>query len=805
MRNLFSEIIHGLRDFLYWIGFNEGDGHNEIIFLLLATILGGVYRLGLYFYRRQQQIRLKRDLHPYFSPTDIRKATQYFVPTSFQSNPPSQHSELIQSSKVTARQRLIPFFLNTAFKQGGNDQRFYIVLAGSGMGKTTFMVNLFMRYLNRQRWTKDSFHIRMMPLGYPDLLDRIQEIPDQENTILLLDGLDEDTQAVKNYKKRLTKILNKVKDFRVVVFTCRTQFFPSAEEEPKETGVVRFGSHQGFQTFAKMYLSPFNEKDIHRYLNKKYDWMENGKKRKAQKIILQSPNLMVRPMILSYIDDLLEGNNSYDYTSTLYEVLIRKWIEREGARVGESRREKFMEELYRFSREVAINIYQNRKHRNGLFINEKDINALATKHKIHLEEIEMKSRSLLNRNVLGQYKFAHKSILEFFLAMEAVDNTDFGTHFDFDGMDQARVFYDELCLTRITLPLFKRPDTEATCKLDQNERLPVGTLSPKQIKQIREIQFGRLRQLEPLSPLKRLEKIDVHGTQVKQLGPVIGMPNLMELNLSKTGVEDIRPLKDVDPLQILRLDHCKVADIGPLRSARNLKQLSLDYTLIDELDSLYELYELSTLSFHHTKVRDLNPLRKLRQLKSLVFNHTQVSHISPLRELTEIRSINFSNTKVQNLSPIRTLTQLENLACSYTGITSLKPIQGLTHLSSVKLDNTPISDLSPLEGNVQLKTLSLRKTSVKNLDVLANISSLEKIYLDQNEIGDLNPLKKVWNLREISLRRTTIKSLKALLELERLRKIEVNEGQISQRERKQWQEARPDCEIVVGGKRVLSG
>ncbi|MEZ4847960.1 MAG: formylglycine-generating enzyme family protein [Bacteroidia bacterium] len=56
----------------------------------------------------------------------------------------------------------------------------------------------------------------------------------------------------------------------------------------------------------------------------------------------------------------------------------------------------------------------------------------------------MKSRSLLNRDAEGNYKFSHKSILEYFLAKEAYDNPDFYDQMEFAGMDQALQFFSEM-------------------------------------------------------------------------------------------------------------------------------------------------------------------------------------------------------------------------------------------------------------------------------------------------------------------------------------------------------------------------
>ena len=87
--------------------------------------------------------------------------------------------------------------------------------ADSGMGKTTFMINLYIRYKNafRSPYAPPKYDIKLFPLGYPNILEDIEKVKDKENTIL-----------------------SKVHKFREIVMTCRTQFFPSEKEEPDRTG-----------------------------------------------------------------------------------------------------------------------------------------------------------------------------------------------------------------------------------------------------------------------------------------------------------------------------------------------------------------------------------------------------------------------------------------------------------------------------------------------------------------------------------------------------------------------------------------
>lgn len=710
-----------LQDFIDKL--NLGEWGNEFVQeTIIAIILGLVAvfgRIGIKWYRQSHNRQLKKDLHPYFSTADIKKATQFYVPTQFQSVPPSQHGELIQANAVAARQRLIPFFLKKAFHPDNDHQRFYIVLAGSGMGKTTFMINLYVRYLRYAKRKRRSFQVRLLPLGYPEILQRIDEIPNQSETILLLDGLDEDPQAVRNYQKRMEQILKRVKDFRVVVFTCRTQFFPSEEDEPRETKVARFGSYQGFQEFAKMYLAPFSEKDIKLYLRNKYGWFKHQKKKEALDIVKQSPNLIVRPMLLNYIDDLLEEMRHYDYTVQLYEVLIKKWIEREADRVLAERRDHFMEELFRFSQEIAINIYKNRAHRKGLFIGQHEIKAFADRHKIQLGEIEMRSRSLLNRNVEGQYKFAHKSILEYFLAREMVEKPSFAQTFVFEGMDQARHFHRELLLIKHTQPWLKDQKGKGEVVLEENELRDPASLKAGEFWRITAIRLEELKTVQVVAPLNRLRKLQLDRTQIKALEAIEDLQDLESISIAHTLISDLKPLGKLGELQQLHLDHCPVSDLTPIKHLRKLQSLTFAHTEVGKVDALFELFDLEKLHCHHTSIKDIAPLRKLKMLQTLHISHTPLANANPIRSMDSLQSLDLSYTRIHDIQALKSLEHLKALRISYAPISDIKPLGNMPNLQRLHLQKTEVTNLSPLYDLPKLKHLQISPGQIDEREIAA--------------------------------------------------------------------------------------
>lgn len=453
--DVYKELLEPVQNFLISIGIELPNWITSIILLLLTTLIVLLIKTAWKFVTTSYSyIKNSRDLHPYYTKFDIIRVRKFYIKTRIRDKPPSDYDNMLKARTIDIDVDAMEWFSNVAFSDE-DDTRFYLVLSDSGMGKTTFLINLYIEY-SKKLFRK--YDIKLFPIGHPQSFKDIEEIiksGKDRKTILLLDAFDEDNKALKDWKDRFESIIDAVQNFRQIVITSRTQFFPSEMEEPYMTKIRRSGIQKGFYSINKMYVSPFSKNDITLYLNKKYgkfNLFNSDKKNRAKKIISQSPNLMLRPMLLAYIEDLLESSTKYKYTYQIYEELIVKWISREADRVESTREDQFRENLNKFSSIIAREIYKNfNSGREGLILSEKEIDEIALQYDIDLHSLEMKSKSLLNRNVIGQYKFSHKSILEFLLAKQCMIDDDFGSKFNFMGFDQAKKFVAEMSKVKYVL------------------------------------------------------------------------------------------------------------------------------------------------------------------------------------------------------------------------------------------------------------------------------------------------------------------------------------------------------------------
>jgi sulfatase modifying factor 1 len=443
-------------------------GMNVSLSRVLATIIIALGIIGFTkgFKKWQAHIKNKKtakDLAPYFDYKKVKKSRQLFIPTRGQNISPTHEEELDSSTKFIVDKKLIPWFINTAFDEKKDSDKYYLILAGSGMGKTTFMINLYITYSSKFR---KKYNIILIPFGDDRILSHLTDLAKNRtkatNTILLLDAFDEYKGLLppevpdgltndERFRKKLDEIVALTRDFREVVITSRTQYFPGQENTPYHLKIPRF-DEKGFHTMVKLYLSPFNKHEINKYLNRKYGLLKfwnYQKKKVARRIVSNSPKLMMRPMLLSYIEYLVDEKTAYKTTYEVYETLVHKWINREATkRKSETtKRTKFEEDLHNFSQQIAIIIYENMQKHNTLSTDEESAVKICLQYGYEINDYEITGQSLLTRDANHNWKFAHKSILEFFIAKQAAKEFSFLAKLvtnGFTGFDMTQLFCKEM-------------------------------------------------------------------------------------------------------------------------------------------------------------------------------------------------------------------------------------------------------------------------------------------------------------------------------------------------------------------------
>ena len=452
-----------IKDWLYRI--SERDIPIEFIqitldILALIVFVIAIAWLLLYFYKGFMCIKtlvqenkswrntyMKENIpHEFLPYKHDRLNKRCYIKTRIQTDDPSKFEEPYSAIANTVSDDFITHFVNKIFKDENEDGRLYCILAGSGMGKSTALVNLFISYLLKYNSiSKMPFQIRLFSLANGNVMNSIAKVDNKQNTILLLDALDENVDAVDNLTSFMEKLEVACSEFRFVVLSCRTQFFPDESAQLKESKLIKDGAHKGYVAYTTFYISPFNDSDIKLYMKKVFTWWQWRKRRKATSIInnRECRYLLVRPMILSHIKQLADDNRKYRSAVDVYDAIVEYWLEREVGREPYQKRDERKETLKLLSKQLAGNIYQNKDRRKGYYITKDEFKDFLSQNNIDDSIIHFRERSLINRDALGYIKFSHKSFLEYFIAYKCALGEMYIS--DFTGMDIAQKMYKELC------------------------------------------------------------------------------------------------------------------------------------------------------------------------------------------------------------------------------------------------------------------------------------------------------------------------------------------------------------------------
>ena len=465
--DLFDLDPHRVVDFLAKLGINvsEGTVDTVITFLILLAFIwaiGGsavwIWKKGdaiLTFLSRTRKWRkeyIKNGLEHSYGDYLAPERQHCYVPTQCQGTPPHNFDEPDEAVTSAPKQELVKFFIDEVFTKDNTNRRLYCIFAGSGMGKTTFSVQLFVEYIHRYKESTLPYDIYLRDLGDAKVIEQIKSLSDEigdkaHRSILILDALDENLQASEDFEAFRTKLEEVIAPFKFVVITCRSQFFPNEDEMPEYSNIRINTTDKNLLSYNKIYICPFSPSDITLYISKKYKgWGSKNRQLRKQAIAIidKCKHLMARPVLLSYIDDLIDENRNYTTESDIYETLIKRWLKREVGNIPDTavRMDRY-NELVAFSQKLAERMYQNWRETGDFRLDGQTMNDFCQKNHFDKIHYQFRRRSLINHDAAGAFKFSHKSFLEYFLAQHYFENPDFD--FSFEGMDMAELFYKGFC------------------------------------------------------------------------------------------------------------------------------------------------------------------------------------------------------------------------------------------------------------------------------------------------------------------------------------------------------------------------
>jgi len=367
-------------------------------------------------------------------------------------------------------------------------ERQLAVLGDFGSGKSWFSMRVALNCLSRIRQAKPARFPVLVPLKHVPrdennvfaLGAHIQQILGIETfssalltaliesgrLLLILDGLDETgTNAVGSARdheierKRTLAVISELALPRSkTILTSRRAFFDNIGSEFEELyelgGVAADGALQAHRerSFEILYLADFSERQIEQKIERRF----GAAGRKYIERVARLPNLgtlVRRPIVLDMVLGIMIGmGDGEDLTLLrLYELCAKRWLSsaaREGSPLGEEERIALMSEL-------AWELYSESK----AALDADDLSEIVQDIQDNIDasgDAAARSETLLVRDNAGRLSFAHRSFMEYFVALRLIE----------DASKRRWKGWAQTSLSDGTLDFLKSADLEADALID---------------------------------------------------------------------------------------------------------------------------------------------------------------------------------------------------------------------------------------------------------------------------------------------------------------------------------------------------
>lgn len=727
-----------------------------------------------------------------------------------------------------------------------NKNLYLLILADSGVGKTTLMQYIFKKYVQ---------HFPQIKLAFiycgENTDSEIDSIDDKKNTILLLDALDEDIALRKDFKTRLINLNNKLFHFDKVIVSTRTQLFVSRTNEWLHL--------RGKTSFESILLDQFTKKEAKKYLSIKYS-SDNSKRERAFRVFDKNPSFFKRPLLLSYFDDLLD-ETKFEYNYQVFEHLVKKWSEREAQNVDFDRISKrsYERKLINFSKELAYLMYQKQRYYFKFFaqdivkllkdnIDIKNLNTTGkisdfiqtqtlSNEKIKLLEDFIKEyenitcielydilafnelvekndmtnfnaqvNSLLKRDTLtDHFLFTHQSFYDYFVGVLIFEGRIKEEEENYNSESEA--FYLEMC--KKDFPDRKKVNTELLTKcishFDNYRIMRSINFYSKH--------FGNFTYADySFKVAEKLKDLDVKHY-------IIDEDYKNFLFIIKEGKHNIEQNKMVslflkDYVNFIRIElriNPQISDDSIIKRKINqieLKNLELEH-LIDEIQNFQSLSNID-LSINPNLIYkgNISILSNIRSIKYLNLDCNRITKI-PLfiTELDELKTLILSRNQIEKLpASIKKLQKLQNLVLWDNRLISLpSEINLLKFLHSIYLGKNTSLNLDKLfkvlKDLESLMLLDLGNSKISKLpNSVTELQTLVELDLSNNslDLDDIiDKIKNLGNLKKLNLMNCHLnKTPKNIENLESLQELNLVGNSFSNKDIKNIKSRIPNCNIV---------
>lgn len=638
------------------------------------------------------------------------------------------------------------------------------IIGKSGAGRTCLINRFIMRYYLYAQ-IKGKKIVRISGLECDNLLQQIESIENKNDIILIIDGLEE----AFIYQKNKIDILNKFNDnlliFSKCILTANIDFY---EENKSILNDFYYRNADQIKVYAtKIYLKPFNDRLITKYINKNIKVSRNEKKNIINRAF-QNIEFFSYPLMLSFILFFEEYRGEYISELEVLKYIFEKSLNWES--------NKFVK-----AKQANIGLQKTKNIMNQIskkFLCGK-IPIIKTQEKIHnvlleydkrRKEYRFQNQLFLNYNTIRKYysKIVKNSKLKRYLEI----NTDF------------RNIYFELILHKhkcfletnlITLQFEEEPYLTLKSSFVFNEKWIMGLskslldykvqinnylLMACRINEISKLYFNEkyldlheiklnIQQIEWWSDLK-IETLNISSTNLDELSLPYNWYSVKKIIAQNLPLKWICSLKNFYLLKDLDLSGSKINNVKDLRSIKKINDgINLDLSncgITNELIPLFMFYtDFNDLYLDYNKLTDATIISNMNFCHLNISNNPIVFKDNKIINNKIICNFYFDDANLANcLCGNKTFLIYDNaIRLTEIDISSLEVenMHGLEYLPSLKvmtinLFQTPLL-LNNMYANSTLEVIKIKTYCLNQcLDLGSFYTSLENLSEYREELYD---------------------------------------------------------------------
>lgn len=303
--------------------------------------------------------------------------------------------------------------------------------------------------------------------------------------------------------------------------------------------------------------------------------------------------------------------------------------------------------------------------------------------------------------------------------------------------------------------------------------------------------------IEDLSATVGMDTLDLSGSAVNSLGPILKFKKINYFKFDDTDVQDLSPLTDIQTLTFISGQNSKVNSVQPIRNLANLKHIDLRNTEVESILELDKLKELEYLNVDNTPLDrgelpeflaqnpKVNVIYRSQELENWwdmiddtwkeIISSQHGGNIEPsneeLHKYAATSELSITRKSISNLVYLAPFNNLRKLEIHDVPLTDISALENLKLLEELRIAEAPILDLGAISKLSNLKSLDVSNTGISDLRGLSPLLNLEVLNVSGTNIRVLRGLEPLNNLRELDIANTNVRTLKPIIRSASLEKL----------------------------------